>query len=67
MPVNLRYPVKELMRSIDDHVAKTGKRILYEYIMIAGYTDSLIYADELGQLLQDRNGHVNCIPYNPGE
>lgn len=35
MPVNMRYPVKELMETLDEYVRKTNKRIFYEYIMIA--------------------------------
>lgn len=66
MPVNMRYPVEKLMESLDKYVAKTNKRIFYEYIMIAGYTDRLEYAYELAELMKGRLAHVNFIPYNPG-
>lgn len=35
MPVENTYPIDKLMASIDEYVAKTNKRIFYEYIMIA--------------------------------
>lgn len=67
MPVDHTYPIKDLMASLDAHTAKTNKRIFYEYIMIHGVNDSLKLADELGQLLQWRQAHVNFIPYNEWE
>jgi len=67
MPVDHTYPIKDLMASLDAHTKKTNKRIFYEYIMIHGVNDSLVLADELGQLLQWRQAHVNFIPYNEWE
>ncbi|MDD3645879.1 MAG: 23S rRNA (adenine(2503)-C(2))-methyltransferase RlmN [Candidatus Gracilibacteria bacterium] len=67
MPVDHTYPLKDLMKALDDYVQKTNKRIFYEYIMINGVNDNIILADELGKLLKGRLAHVNFIPYNPGE
>lgn len=67
MPVDHTYPLKDLMHILDEYVAKTNKRIFYEYIMINGVNDHVKLADELGKLLQGRLAHVNFIPYNPGE
>lgn len=67
MPVENTYPIDKLMESLDRYVAKTNKRIFYEYIMISGITDRIEYARELATLLKDRMSHVNFIPYNPGE
>lgn len=58
------YTLEKLMTQIDAYVEKTGKRIFYEYIMIKGKTDSPDLAYELADLLRDRNGHLNLIPYN---
>jgi 23S rRNA (adenine2503-C2)-methyltransferase len=52
MPVDHTYPVKKLMDSLDNYVAKTNKRIFYEYIMINGINDNIKLADELGKLLE---------------
>lgn len=52
MPVDHTYPVDMLMKALDDYVAKTNKRIFYEYIMIAGVTDRIEYAHELARLLK---------------
>lgn len=67
MPVDHTWPLAKLMKSIDDYVAVTNKRIFYEYIMINGVNDNIKLADELGQLLKWRLAHVNFIPYNAWE
>lgn len=67
MPVDNTYPLDVLMKTLDEYVEKTNKRIFYEYIMIQWVTDKLSYAYELADLMQDRLGHVNFIPYNAGE
>lgn len=67
MPVDHTYPIDVLMKSLDDYVEKTNKRIFYEYIMIAWVTDRIEYAHELAKLLKHRLAHVNFIPYNPGD
>lgn len=65
MPVDHTYPLDKLIKSLDDYVKKTNKRIFYEYIMIAWVTDRLEYAHELANLLKNKLAHVNFIPYNP--
>ncbi len=67
MPVENTYPIPDLMASLDEYVAKTNKRVFYEYIMIAWVTDKPEFAHELATLLEGRLAHVNFIPYNPGE
>lgn len=67
MPVEQTYPIDTLMEALDAYVAKTNKRIFYEYIMINGITDRPEYASKLAELLRGRLAHVNFIPYNPGE
>ncbi len=67
MPVDHTYPLVDLMKSLDDYVAATNKRIFYEYIMINGVNDHIKLADELGKLLEWKLAHVNFIPYNPWE
>jgi len=47
MPVDHTYDLEKLMTSLDAYVAKTNKRIFYEYIMINGVNDHIKLADEL--------------------
>jgi len=67
MPVDHTYPLKDLMASLDNYVAKTNKRIFYEYIMINGVNDDIKLAHDLWKLLEWKLAHVNFIPYNPWE
>ena len=65
MPVNRRYPIEELMAVCREYFAVTGRRISYEYALIAGVNDDMDHADELAALLRGQNCHVNLIPVNP--
>lgn len=44
---------------------KTGRRITFEYSLVAGVNDTIEEADKLGRLVSDLNCHVNLIPVNP--
>jgi len=67
MPVDHTYSLSELMKSLDDYVEETNKRVFYEYIMINWVNDNIKLAHELWKLLEWKLAHVNFIPYNPWE
>lgn len=67
MPVNKNYPLIDLIKSLDEYVKVTNKRIFYEYIMINGVNDDIKLAHELWKLLEGKLAHVNFIPYNTWE
>lgn len=67
MPVNKKYELKDLMKSISNYVKITNKRVFYEYIMIEWINDNIKQAHELWKLLKWKLAHVNFIPYNPWE
>jgi len=52
MPIAKKYPLNELMATIDDYVKATDNRIFYEYIMIKNVTDKPELANELARLLR---------------
>ena len=64
MPVNSRYPVETLIQACRDYFGKTGRRITFEYALIAGVNDSTQAAQELSQLLKGLPCHINLIPVN---
>ena len=64
MPVNRAYPVKELIGACRRYFASTGRRISFEYAMIAGVNDGEEDARELSDLLKGMHAHVNLIPLN---
>jgi 23S rRNA (adenine2503-C2)-methyltransferase len=65
VPVNRKYPLNELMAACRDYVRETGRRITFEYALIAGVNDSREHAQELCGLLSGLLCHVNLIPANP--
>ena len=64
MPVNQRYPIEELMKACKDYIAKTNKRISFEYALAKDNNDNLEDANELVKLLKGMLCHVNLIPIN---
>ncbi|GGJ08186.1 putative dual-specificity RNA methyltransferase RlmN [Alicyclobacillus cellulosilyticus] len=64
MPVNRAYPLAKLMAACRYYVQKTGRRISFEYALIAGKNDRLEHARELAALVRDLPCHVNLIPVN---
>lgn len=69
MPVNRRYPLDELLTACGDYFKKTGRRVTFEYAVIAGQNDSPEMAELLGRRLRPvfpkQRPHVNLIPVNP--
>lgn len=70
MPVNHRYPIAELLSACSDYYAATGRRISFEYALIAGKNDTAQDAAALASLLRSTVGqggapvHVNLIRVN---
>ncbi len=64
MPINKRYPIKELIAACRDYIKTTTRRISFEYSLISGVNDSLENADELAGLLSGMLAHINLIPVN---
>ena len=67
VPINGRWPVEDLLAACDRYIAKTGRRISFEYALMNGINNSDEIAHELGNLLRGRLCHVNVIPFNPVE
>ncbi|GGG82693.1 23S rRNA (adenine(2503)-C(2))-methyltransferase RlmN [Paenibacillus radicis (ex Gao et al. 2016)] len=64
MPVNRRFPFEDVMAACRNHIAKTGRRITFEYALIGGVNDRPEHAQELADVLQGMLCHVNLIPVN---
>lgn len=67
MPVNRKYPLKELTAALDYYQSKRGRIVTFEYILIAGVNDSLDQVKPLATLARRLNAKVNLIPYNKVE
>lgn len=66
MPINKVYPLEELFKSLKYYLAKTNRRVTFEYIMLRGVNDSLDDARLLASLVKGLNAYINLIPYNEG-
>lgn len=67
MPVANAYPLKDLMQTIQKYIAKTNRRVTFEYILLQGINDSKECAESLAKLVSDMNCYINLIPYNETE
>ncbi|MCD8134268.1 MAG: 23S rRNA (adenine(2503)-C(2))-methyltransferase RlmN [Clostridiales bacterium] len=65
MPVAKSYDIQELMDACRYYFEETGRRITFEYSLIAGENDTKEDALELAKLIGNLNCHVNLIPVNP--
>ncbi|NLE43126.1 MAG: 23S rRNA (adenine(2503)-C(2))-methyltransferase RlmN [Chloroflexi bacterium] len=64
VPLNRKYPLDALFRSIGDYVALTGRRVLLEWVMIDGVNDTREQAEELAYRAQGLHVHLNAIRLN---
>jgi 23S rRNA (adenine2503-C2)-methyltransferase len=64
MPVNRRFPFDDVMAACHHYIAKTGRRITFEYALIGGVNDRAEHAQELADVLKGMLCHVNLIPVN---
>jgi 23S rRNA (adenine2503-C2)-methyltransferase len=75
VPINARWPVRDLVGASADYVRTTGRRISFEYVLLDGVNDAPAQAAALGDVLNAAAGaidatpgqswHVNLIPWNP--
>ncbi|WP_455197512.1 23S rRNA (adenine(2503)-C(2))-methyltransferase RlmN [Kaarinaea lacus] len=65
VPLNKKYPIREVLAACKRYVGQDRRRITIEYVMLDGVNDSLEHAHELVRLLRDLPVKVNLIPFNP--
>jgi len=65
VPASRRWPLAELMAACRTYFDQTGRRIFFEWTLIAGVNDSPEQAGRLAGLLTGLEAHVNLIPLNP--
>ncbi|MFH1288752.1 MAG: 23S rRNA (adenine(2503)-C(2))-methyltransferase RlmN [bacterium] len=65
IPINKKYPIKEIISRVDEYIKKTNRRVMFEYIMIKDLNDSDECAKKLAKLMKKPLYFVNLISYNP--
>lgn len=65
MPIANRYSIAELVDTCEYYFEQTGRRLTFEYSLVAGVNDRDEDANNLAHLIGHLNCHVNLIPVNP--
>lgn len=65
VPVNRKYPLRELMQACREYVHQTHRRITFEYALMDDINDSPAHAQAVAQLVRGLLCHINLIPLNP--
>ncbi|HMO14039.1 MAG TPA: 23S rRNA (adenine(2503)-C(2))-methyltransferase RlmN [Pirellulaceae bacterium] len=65
VPVNRKIGIEAILAAADDYFEASGRRLTFEYVLLAGINDQTEHAEELGKLIAKRNILLNVIPYNP--
>lgn len=64
MPINKKYPLKDLLEECKRYYRATGEKITMEYVLLKGITDQIEHAREVVKLLKDVPCKINIIPFN---
>ena len=64
MPIAYHYSIDQVLDACKEYFDKTGRRITFEYSLVAGENDTKDEADRLASLIKGINCHVNLIPVN---
>jgi 23S rRNA (adenine2503-C2)-methyltransferase len=64
MPINLKYPLNEVLKAANDYANHTKRQVTYEYVLLAGVNDSNEHANQLSDILRGKLASVNLIPFN---
>lgn len=65
VPLNKRYPIEKLAEACQTYVASSGRRLSFEWALIADVNDTEAQARALADLCRELRAHVNLIPLNP--
>jgi 23S rRNA (adenine2503-C2)-methyltransferase len=65
VPLNRKYPIREVLRACKRYVGEGRRRVTIEYVMLDGVNDSDADARALAKLLRTVPSKVNLIPFNP--
>lgn len=64
MPINAKYKIADVLNAAFENSEKNNRQLMIEYILLAGTNDLPENAEELSNLLQNKNCMVNLIPWN---
>ena len=65
VPANRGFGIAAILAAADEYFEQTGRRVTFEYVLLADVNDRPEHAGELAKLLRGRPALLNLIPYNP--
>jgi 23S rRNA (adenine2503-C2)-methyltransferase len=65
VPINRRYPLDQLLPACREYIARTGRRVTFEYALMHEVNDLFEHAEQLADLVRGLRCHINLIPLNP--
>jgi 23S rRNA (adenine2503-C2)-methyltransferase len=65
VPINRKVGLKRVLEAADRYFEASGRRLTFEYVLLAGLNDRPEHARQLAALLRGRPALLNVIPYNP--
>ncbi len=65
MPINKKYPLKELIPALREYIKETNRQVTFEYTMIKALNSDLLCAKNLVKIVEGLEAKVNLIPCNP--
>ena len=65
VPINQKVGIDELLAAADNYFEASGRKLTFEYVLLAGINDSQQHAHQLAGLLAGKTAFLNVIPYNP--
>lgn len=64
MPHASKYTIEDIIKNVDAYINRTGRRVMFEYLMLKGINDGPSDAKNLAKLLRRPLYFLNLIPYN---
>jgi 23S rRNA (adenine2503-C2)-methyltransferase len=65
MPINTKYPMKDVLAAANYYQRKAKQRVSFEYVLIKGVNDTVLHARILARSLRDLRCRINLIEFNP--
>ena len=65
IPLNMKWPITELLQACREYPLRPWERLTFEYVLLKGVNDSPEDARRLVRLLSHLRAKVNLIPWNP--
>ncbi len=67
VPVNRNIGIEPLLKAADHYFEVSGRKLTFEYVLLANINDQPEHARQLAEILRGRTAILNVIPYNPVE